>query len=547
MWLGDIGTLGKQIPEYGSGQSNQIKGRIGLDFRVLGILERITILLTIRFLVLRKLVAHERTSLPHRRQTDLKCSPLEINDLHQASLGRNTLQHAAQILVQELAGGGDLHHIVAMEIIVSEGQRTLGLGQRKDHLGHKGRMMIGIRILRKEILQSSLTLFHDRSNHWNIRNLRPRKGFIARLTHILLKAGRIGPTITRLNLKGLCGACRGIRIILITRLFNDGMDFVHNHRSCGGCTSVNPFQLRNIIQKNVLFQLKNWTLTAGVLKLRSAGFTANPQLKGLANVGREPRTLRQIGLIIRNINHMLIGNSALHTLDLGKMRTPGFGQHHAGQSTHLGSRMRTLHLLLSLVRHALTLGQPQGSLVASHPMLGIQNARGLAMNLHRTLRGLNRVRVQNLLERLTKTNSLCTGSNVLEQELQWRQKGLGLAKSPDGFFFRGQLRTMEGTKNHRMGTQFFHHGLCRTLDKGMANFTLRKFNIEVIKERCEVDSRKSPMIVIIGKKDTGKSFLVRDILFHTQNCFPVGTVISGTEVANEFFQHMVPTRFIHDK
>jgi hypothetical protein len=81
----------------------------------------------------------------------------------------------------------------------------------------------------------------------------------------------------------------------------------------------------------------------------------------------------------------------------------------------------------------------------------------------------------------------------------------------------------------------------------MANFTLRKFNIETIKERCEIDSRKSPMIVIIGKKDTGKSFLVRDILFHTQHCFPVGTVISGTEVANRFFQDMVPSRFIHDK
>jgi hypothetical protein len=55
------------------------------------------------------------------------------------------------------------------------------------------------------------------------------------------------------------------------------------------------------------------------------------------------------------------------------------------------------------------------------------------------------------------------------------------------------------------------------------------------------------MMVIIGKKDTGKSFLVRDILFNTQQCFPVGTVISATEVANEFFQHMVPSKFIHDK
>ena len=69
----------------------------------------------------------------------------------------------------------------------------------------------------------------------------------------------------------------------------------------------------------------------------------------------------------------------------------------------------------------------------------------------------------------------------------------------------------------------------------------------MIKDRCEIDSRKSPMIVVIGKKDTGKSFLVKDILFHAQNAFPVGTVISGTEVANEFFQHMVPSKLIHDK
>jgi hypothetical protein len=79
------------------------------------------------------------------------------------------------------------------------------------------------------------------------------------------------------------------------------------------------------------------------------------------------------------------------------------------------------------------------------------------------------------------------------------------------------------------------------------NFTLGKFNMEMITERCDIDSRKSPMMVVIGKKDTGKSFLVRDILFQTQRHFPVGTVISATEVANEFFQHMVPSKFIHDK
>jgi len=79
------------------------------------------------------------------------------------------------------------------------------------------------------------------------------------------------------------------------------------------------------------------------------------------------------------------------------------------------------------------------------------------------------------------------------------------------------------------------------------DFNIRKFNMNVLKDRTSMDSRKSPMIVIIGKKDTGKSFLVRDILYHTQECYPIGTVISATEVANEFFQHMVPSKLIHDK
>lgn len=79
------------------------------------------------------------------------------------------------------------------------------------------------------------------------------------------------------------------------------------------------------------------------------------------------------------------------------------------------------------------------------------------------------------------------------------------------------------------------------------NFQIRKFDIKTLMDRCEIDSRKSPMIVLIGKKDTGKSFLVRDILANTRECFPVGTVISGTEVANPFFQDMVPSKLIHDK
>jgi hypothetical protein len=79
------------------------------------------------------------------------------------------------------------------------------------------------------------------------------------------------------------------------------------------------------------------------------------------------------------------------------------------------------------------------------------------------------------------------------------------------------------------------------------NFNIKKFNMNMIRERCDLDSRKAPMIVLIGKRDTGKSFLVRDILANCREAFPVGTVISGSEVASPFFQDLVPSKLIHDK
>lgn len=58
------------------------------------------------------------------------------------------------------------------------------------------------------------------------------------------------------------------------------------------------------------------------------------------------------------------------------------------------------------------------------------------------------------------------------------------------------------------------------------------------------DENKGPVIVFIGRRDTGKSYLIRDLLYHHQD-IPIGTVISGTEIASPFFSHMVPKAFIH--
>tara|TARA_B110000967_G_scaffold185792_1_gene206377 strand:+ start:77 stop:889 length:813 start_codon:yes stop_codon:yes gene_type:complete len=60
------------------------------------------------------------------------------------------------------------------------------------------------------------------------------------------------------------------------------------------------------------------------------------------------------------------------------------------------------------------------------------------------------------------------------------------------------------------------------------------------------DENKGPVVVLIGRRDTGKSFLVRDLLYHHQD-IPIGTVISGTEAGNGFFAEHVPKLFIHDE
>ena len=70
------------------------------------------------------------------------------------------------------------------------------------------------------------------------------------------------------------------------------------------------------------------------------------------------------------------------------------------------------------------------------------------------------------------------------------------------------------------------------------NLELRKFDMSEIKD--------DKVVVLIGKRDTGKSFLCKDILYHHQE-IPVGQVISGTEGANQFYSKIVPKLFIHDE
>jgi hypothetical protein len=73
---------------------------------------------------------------------------------------------------------------------------------------------------------------------------------------------------------------------------------------------------------------------------------------------------------------------------------------------------------------------------------------------------------------------------------------------------------------------------------------LKRFDMKSIS--FKPNESKGPVVVLIGRRDTGKSFLVRDLLYYHQD-IPIGTVISGTEEGNGFYSKMVPKLFIHNE
>ena len=68
------------------------------------------------------------------------------------------------------------------------------------------------------------------------------------------------------------------------------------------------------------------------------------------------------------------------------------------------------------------------------------------------------------------------------------------------------------------------------------NLQLRKFKPESIAD--------DKVIVFIGKRNTGKSTLVKDIMYHKKH-LPAGIVLSGTEEGNHFYSDFIPDLFIY--
>ncbi len=77
-----------------------------------------------------------------------------------------------------------------------------------------------------------------------------------------------------------------------------------------------------------------------------------------------------------------------------------------------------------------------------------------------------------------------------------------------------------------------------TANRPVKNLRLTKFDMSRIAD----DS----VVVFIGKRNTGKSFLIRDLLWN-KRMMPIGTVISGTEGANSFYSQIIPGIMIHEE
>ena len=68
--------------------------------------------------------------------------------------------------------------------------------------------------------------------------------------------------------------------------------------------------------------------------------------------------------------------------------------------------------------------------------------------------------------------------------------------------------------------------------------SLKKFKVKSMVHNATV--------LLIGRRRSGKSYLVRDIFYHHKD-IPLGLVFSGTEEANPFFGQFIPDSFIHSE
>lgn len=83
----------------------------------------------------------------------------------------------------------------------------------------------------------------------------------------------------------------------------------------------------------------------------------------------------------------------------------------------------------------------------------------------------------------------------------------------------------------------------------MNKYSIKELDLETIRPNAESigTSKGGSTIVVIGKRGSGKSLLIKHLLYSKKHIIPVGLVISGTERVNRFYEQIFPDVFIHDE
>lgn len=84
----------------------------------------------------------------------------------------------------------------------------------------------------------------------------------------------------------------------------------------------------------------------------------------------------------------------------------------------------------------------------------------------------------------------------------------------------------------------------------MSQLEIKELDLGIIEPRGSTmydEQQGGSKIVIIGKPGTGKSWLIKSLLYAKKHIFPVGMVFSGTEDSNEAFAKHFPSTFIYDE
>ena len=75
---------------------------------------------------------------------------------------------------------------------------------------------------------------------------------------------------------------------------------------------------------------------------------------------------------------------------------------------------------------------------------------------------------------------------------------------------------------------------------------IKELDIHSIRPRTGAADETGGKYIIIGKPGSGKSVLIKYIVYMKKHIFPVANIVSGTEDSNKFFQECFPPVVIHD-